>query len=359
MNATQLDIERLHHALSLAKIRKGFCAPNPSVGALIISQDGQTFAEGIHETCGSAHAELVALQNLKCDTRGATLYVTLEPCCHWGKTPPCTDAIIKSGIKRVVFGFKDPNPIVNGKGHTTLQNAGILCDHIPITELDVFYESYQYWHVTKKPFVTVKLAISLDGKIAGPNGERIQISGAVEQEFVHLSRKTSDAILTTAKTIIYDDPKFNVRLPQETIKKRIYILDTHLKLPTSATIFNTTQSIIVFHGANADSEKKEQLQHLGASCIPVDLEHNGLNLHQVLDVIGQDGVHDLWVEAGGQCFASFVNNKLVQKALIAVAPCWIGKGQNAFSDTFLFDTVQMDRVKWKELGRDGLCEIRW
>ncbi len=347
----------LHQALSLANIRRGFCAPNPSVGAVVV-KDNKIIAEGYHFAPGSDHAEVNALKKITGNTQDATIYVTLEPCCHWGKTPPCSDALIQAGVKRVVYAYRDPNPLVSGAGEEKLLAAGIACEHVPLPEIDAFYASYHHWHKNKKPFVTAKIALSLNGKIAGKNGERIQITGAALQELTHAYRKTSDAILTTAKTIIADDPQLNVRIQDEIIAKPIYILDSHLTLPMTAKIFTTAQSITVFHSAAAPKKRQQSLTALTARCIQVESNQQGLDFNQVLDHLGQEGIHDLWVEAGGTCFSSLFHQRLLQRALIYVAPRWLEEGKSAFSEGFSLESGA-GQLRWQQAGKDAMCEINW
>lgn len=353
-----VDLLQLHHSLVLAKTRRGYCAPNPSVGAVIVNE-GEIIARGCHLAAGAPHAEIDALNKVtSIDLSHATLYVTLEPCCHFGKTPPCTDAIIKSGIKRVIYGYRDPNPIVAGKGEAALRAAGIICEHVFTPEITAFYESYSHWHKTSKPFVTAKIALSLDGKIAGKESARIQITGEGLKVFTHNCRSISDAILTSAKTIIQDDPLLNVRNEDEITAKPLYILDSELNLPLDAKIFKTAKSIALFHAKNITEERKQALTHLGARCIEVESNKQGLDLNQVLSTIGQDGIHDLWIEAGGECFSAFATQKLLQRAYIYVAPKWIGEGKTAFPQDFSLDTSAC-QLQWQQVGTDVLCEIHW
>lgn len=349
-----IDISYLKQTLELARTRRGFCAPNPPVGALIV-RDGQVIATGYHFGAGFPHAEVEALKKVDNKAPEATIYVSLEPCCHWGRTPPCTDALIKANVKRVIYGYRDPNPIVSGKGEAALIAAGIACEYIAVPEIDAFYQSYQHWHRTKTPFITAKIAVSLDGKIAGKQGEPIQITGQALKEFTHQQRKDSDAILTTAKTIILDNPQMNVRLQSETIAKPIYILDSELNLPLDAKLFETAKSITVFHAKRAANERQQALTELGVRCISVE-ENEGLNLNQVIEFIGKDGIHDLWVEAGGKCFAAFVNQKLVQRAFIYIAPWVMGEGMPAFTETL---DLRNYPIQSKQYGKDVLCEIHW
>ncbi|MBV8803286.1 MAG: bifunctional diaminohydroxyphosphoribosylaminopyrimidine deaminase/5-amino-6-(5-phosphoribosylamino)uracil reductase RibD [Gammaproteobacteria bacterium] len=352
------DLFFLSQALELAKIRAGFCAPNPSVGALITNLHDEVIASGYHLEAGAAHAEveaLCALTNPKAAIDG-TLYVTLEPCCHWGKTPPCTDLLIKSGIKRVVYGYKDPNPIVAGKGALALQTSGIHCDYLPHNGIQLFYSGYNHWIKTQKPFVTAKIAMTLNGKIAGGNGEPKKITGKQLQEFTHYNRKQSDAILTTATTIISDNPQLNVRYQNEIYSKPIYIIDSELKTPTSANIFSTAKSITLFHKETADPEKKHILQTKAARCI--EISNTLEKLSKILDHIGKDGIHNLWVEAGGKLFSSLLKKQLAQRAFIYIAPKWLEHGKSAVLNDVSFLTPG-STIRWTQMGEDAMCEISY
>ncbi|MCE3239117.1 MAG: ribD [Gammaproteobacteria bacterium] len=346
----------LLQALELAKLHRGFCAPNPAVGAVVTLND-KVLATGYHFAPGLPHAEIDALQKLNNKAVGATIYITLEPCCHWGKTPPCTDALIQSGIKRVVYGYRDPNPLVSDKSAALLQAKGILCEHIALPEINKFYESYQYWHHKKMPFVTAKIALSLDGKIAGKSGERIPITGQELQKFTHTARKTTDAILTTVKTIICDHPKFNARDTNQIIAKPLYVLDSKLQFSSTMSVFKTAQSLTVFYAEDTQNQL-QKLTDLGVRCIQLDKNIQGLDLNQVIKAIGQEGIHDVWVEAGGKCFSALVMQKLVQRALIYIAPRWIGDGQAAFADDFSLN-LEGCKIHWQQLGNDALCDIHW
>lgn len=356
---TNIDTDQLYlfQALDQAQIRRGFCSPNPSVG-VVITLNNKILATGYHLAAGFPHAETDALKKLSTNAKGATIYVTLEPCSHWGKTPPCTDAIIQSGIKRVVYGYSDPNPIVAGKGASILQENGIICDYLPLNDVNDFYESYTHWLKTQTPFVTAKIALTLNGKIAGKQGERIQITGEELQQYTHQSRKKSDAILTTIKTILYDDPQLNVRLDNETITKPIYVLDSELNLPLTATLFKTAKSLTLFHSKEANPIRIQQFNKLGIHTIAIDKTTRGLDLQQVILHIGQEGIQDLWVEAGGKCFSSLIEQKLLQRALIYLAPSWLGEGQSAFENNFTLNTTNA-KIHWQQLGNDALCDIRW
>jgi diaminohydroxyphosphoribosylaminopyrimidine deaminase/5-amino-6-(5-phosphoribosylamino)uracil reductase len=346
----------LSEALLLAKVQQGFCAPNPSVGALIV-RDAKIIGCGYHLGVGLAHAEVAALASVP-DAINATVYVTLEPCCHWGRTPPCTDALIKAGIKRVVYGYRDPNPLVSGKGEIALQAAGIACEYISHSDIDDFYKSYSYWQATKLPFVTAKIALSLDGRIAGAAGEPLQITGEALKKFTHDCRKTNDAILTTINTIIYDNPQLNVRYPDKVYAKPLYILDSQLAFPLTATVLTTAKSITLFHSTKASLERQQQLIAQGIRCVSLGEDKEGLILAQAIKLIGQDGHHSLWVEAGGKCFSALVREQLLQRAFIYIAPKWFGTGKIAFPADFSLD-ISSHQLYWQQFGNDVLCEVCW
>lgn len=349
----------LTQALALAEIRRGFCAPNPAVGAVLV-KNSQVIATGYHWASGHPHAEAAALQSLDVDAKDATLYVTLEPCCHTNKkTPPCTELLIQRGIKQVFYGFRDPNPEVAGRGEAILLAAGINCAQISLPAIDAFYASYQHWWQTRKPVVTAKLALSLDGKIAGANGQRIAITGNEAQQFTHQQRKRADAILTTARTIQNDDPLLNVRLDNEEHRKPLYILDRELNTPPTAKIFHSAARVTLFHSATANSEKIQLFTQQGVRCHTIECTLEGLNLAEVIAQIGRDGAHDLWIEAGGRCFEAFANENLLQRAFIYLAPKWLGTdAQTAFANsTDVFTTARQQQ--WQILGADAVCELSY
>lgn len=347
----------LSEALMLAQQRRGFCAPNPAVGAVVVKED-VVIASGNHWAAGQPHAEVVALSKLSAEqAAGSTVYVTLEPCCHFGRTPPCVDLLIQRNVKEVIYSYHDPNPLVAGKGELTLKAAGVKCRRLPMPEIDAFYQSYQYWTKHRRPWVTAKIAVSLDGKIAGENGQRVAITGPELQTITHQWRKRSDAILTTAKTIIHDDPQLNIRLQGETFAKPIYVLDRNLSTSASAQIFNTSPQVTLFYQQGLENNSRlAALRSRGAHCIPLASKQNGLDLQAVLQEIGRDGAHDLWVEAGGVCFQALVLENLIHRALLYIAPKVLGpSAQTGFTQAF--DFSQAKHIDWRQVGQDMLCEV--
>lgn len=342
-------------ALEAANTRRGFCAPNPAVGAVIVKGD-TVIATGCHVQAGDSHAEVNALQQVGDAAKGATLYVTLEPCCHVGKTPPCVDAIIAAGIQHVIYAYQDPNPMVAGLGDKQLQQAGVLVQQCSMEAIDNFYRSYTYWVEYRKPFVTAKIALSADEKIAGPEGKRCQITGPECEQLTHQLRLRADAILTTAKTILADNPQMNVRLDCEIMAKPLYVLDSKLRTPPNARIFDTAKCITFFYDQESDAEHaKSLLQHDHVCCVPIPKIEAGLNLHAVLTVIGREGVHDLWVEAGGCCFEAFYTQGLLNRAYIYTSTKTLGKdAQSAFSRDFTF-MDQAEQFEWHDCGADRVA----
>lgn len=356
-----MNVDFLKTALNLAELRKGHCAPNPCVGAAIV-KDARILASGYHWGAGYPHAEIEALKQLSPELcRHADLYVTLEPCCHQGKTPPCTDAIIQSGIARVFYGLKDPDTRVSGKGIATLEAAGIVCTHLPLPEINVFYESYCYWQTHQRPYVTAKLALSLDGKIAGAQGKPVKISGEKAKVFTHQQRKFADALLTTARTIICDDPQLNVRLADGISQKPVYVLDRTLSISDKAKIFSTASPLTLFHSNKVCENKISHYRDRGAICIaiPEMPEGNLLAWEAILNEMGKAGVQALWVEAGGRCFESLVLANHVQQAYLYFSPIYLGtESVSAFSDRQnLFAKAQ--KATWQMLGEDAVCQLIW
>lgn len=353
------DHDHLLEALSLAQIQKGSTAPNPSVGAVVV-KDGIVIGKGYHHAPGHPHAEVDALKPLGTAAQGATVYVTLEPCCHYGRTPPCTDLLIQHQVARVVYGFRDPNPKVAGKGAHALQQAGIVCEYLSLPEIDHFYQSYAFWTLHQRPWVTVKLAMSLDGKIAGKDGAPCQITGSKLATFTHQQRARADAILTTVKTVIADNPALNVRQGGPPQQKPLYLLDRRGECPLTANILTTARQITLFHGKELSQARLQQLTARGIICHLVPTNAAGLDLAAVVAYVGSEGVHDLWVEAGGTCFRAFIEQQLAQSAYLYIAPVWLGDEATSAFPGFAGKLLSHARwVKWSTIGEDGVIEAQW
>lgn len=334
----------LLHALTLAKTRRGFCAPNPSVGSVVV-KEGHIVAESVHDSFGSDHAEIGALKRLSYPIGEAILYVTLEPCCHWGKTPPCFEEIVRSGIKQIVYSYVDPNPLMlEADTLNRFAKHGIDCLHIPLTEIKSFYESYAYWTKFGRPVVTAKIAQSIDGKIAGEKGEPIRISGQTLNDFTHQKRLASDVILTTAETISNDNPRLNVRMGDKYIGKTIAIIDSRLSLTQKETVFDVSEKCIIFYDKRLSDSKQHDKK---ITYIPISSTSEGLDLNEILRVLGEQGCHDLWVELGGKCFTQFLVQRLLHRAYIYISPCWLGQNnRSAYQACDIFQLQEQDTISW-------------
>ena len=346
-------IDFILQALALAEKRRGFCSPNPAVGALVV-KDKNIIGRGIHWACGKPHAEVMALEEAGENAKGCELYVTLEPCCHFGRTPPCVNLIIKKGIRQVYYAMTDPNPKVLGKSFQLLNEAKVKIDFITVPQVVSFYESYSYWWQTAKPFVTFKLALSLDGKIAGKGRKRLQLTGVACQKLTHEWRKRSDALLTTAKTVLSDDPELNVRLDDEVISKKVYVLDRQLELSTSIKLLRTSAKLILLYDETTSSPKIAAWNNLGVECYPMPLSAPGeLSWDAILKFIGEQGVHDLWVEAGSHCFQTLWQKRLINQLLLYLAPQVVGSnGLSAFSPDLQFCLSNDKNLIWQQYGPD-------
>jgi len=349
-------VEYLLKALEEAKKRKGYTSPNPSVGALLV-KNNRIISTGYHLGPGSPHAEVDCIEKAKCDIEDSSLYVTLEPCCFYGRTPPCTEYLIRKKIQNVYYGFIDPNPKVSGKGAKILKEAGIHCEKINVPEIDDFYKSYSYWVNNLKPIVTAKLAISLNGKVAGPNGERIKLTSNIADEFTHINRNSSDAILTTINTLINDNPKLNVRLNGESFKKPLYVIDRNLKFTNSLQVYDFAEKITLFHGFIKEKKNFSILNEEKIKSYEIEEKNGLLVLKKVIEFIGKEGIHDLWVEVGPRMICGLIEEKLINKMYFYIAPKIIDKN---YMDAFLCDFIKSaSSFKWSSLGPDGLLEIEY
>jgi diaminohydroxyphosphoribosylaminopyrimidine deaminase / 5-amino-6-(5-phosphoribosylamino)uracil reductase len=310
-------------ALGQAQLYWGMTQPNPAVGAVAVKQN-EVIAVGAHRGAGFPHAEVVCLNSAQ-HVRGSDLYVTLEPCCHHGRTPPCTDIIIDKGIKTVYFAFFDPNPQVAGQGQQRLIEAGIECVHLPCGEVDEFYHHYHYYHQTRLPWVTVKLAVTADGAVAGHAKKPIPITGEQALAYTHINRKRYGAILTTAETLLQDNPLLNVRLTGESVSKPIFVIDRQLRLTPSLRIWDSAHNVVVFH---SNSVKPSSCLQQQKKCRTISVAENqqGLNLDDIIAQIGSMGYHDVWCELGPTMFYSFMQSGVANQVLVYVSNKLAGEG---------------------------------
>lgn len=313
-------------ALHLARSVKGQTSPNPPVGALVV-KDAIVYGVGAHLKTGGPHAEVHALEMAGQNARGATIYVTLEPCNHIGKTPPCAQLIIDSGIKRAVIAIEDPNEKVAGKGIEMLQKAGIKVEVGVLKQEaaeinDVFFHYIQ----SGRPYVTMKIGVSLDGKIASASGESKWITGEEARADVHTYRHKHDAILVGVNTVLVDNPQLTTRLPHDRRGKnpiRI-ILDTHLRTPLDANVVTDGLADTVIVVGNSVPQEKISLYTAHDLVEVVQLETATIIIEDVLDLLGKREITSLFVEGGATINDSFLRSGLINEFILYVAPKLIG-----------------------------------
>jgi len=317
----------------------------------VVVLDDRIVSSGYHFAAGCPHAEVNAL-DVSCDYRRATLYVTLEPCCHFGSTPPCTDLIINKGINRVVFSLYDPNPLVLGQGQQVLRSHGIDCVYLPLAEVSSFYEDYVYWRRRKRSWVTAKLAMTNNRMIAHEDGSPMSITGAEVSQFTHRSRKIHSALLTSVNTVLADNPRFNVRLDHEVIQKTVLVVDRSLRLPRSSQLLSTAKELILLH-TSSDDRRIQSHEREGIECWYVGDEHAYMDLDSVLRKTALRGYHSLWLECGGQLLASFLAEKRLQRLCLAVSPCGPDAGMSlCFKSIVTTPKAVFGRIE--DLGLDTL-----
>lgn len=352
-------------ALDLAASAKGQTNPNPLVGAVIV-KDGVIVGTGLHRKAGEPHAEVHAFRMAGEHAKGATLYVTLEPCSHFGKTPPCANLVKESEVARVVVAMEDPNPSVAGRGIRLLREAGIEVE-VGLLEADARKLNERFIHnmVKCRPFVISKFAMTLDGKIATHTGHSQWISGEESRLQVHHLRNEVDGILVGVGTVLADNPSLTTRIPDVKGKNPIRIVvDSNLRTPIDANVVNTEEAnTIIVTSMDSAADKKAQLEEIGVKIITVSKENGLLNLDEMLEKLYLEGITDLVVEGGAEINASFLRQGLIDKFIVYVAPKVLG-GHNSKTPfagedvEFMHSSlnVQFDTVE--KIG-DDLCIIAY
>jgi len=321
-------MDYMKQALSLAKLALGQTSPNPAVGAVVV-KDGEVVGQGYTQPPGSWHAEVMALNQAGKKARGGVMYVTLEPCCHYGRTPPCTQAIIAAGISEVQLAMLDPNPLVSGQGEDELEREGIKT-HMGKHEKEAkeINEAYIKFITTGMPFVTVKFAVSLDGKIATKNGDSEWISGSEARKYVHYLRYTTDAIMAGANTVIADDPHLTCRYGGrggEAKKQPLrVIVDGRGRTPATARVFSEPGKALLALGNLVKPERKKALAQAGAELLELPSEEGLVDLERLLKTLGEREITSVLVEGGGILLGSLFDYGLVDKVVAFIAPIIIG-----------------------------------
>jgi diaminohydroxyphosphoribosylaminopyrimidine deaminase/5-amino-6-(5-phosphoribosylamino)uracil reductase len=331
------------------------------VGAVLV-KEGRGVGEGYHEKTGEAHAEIVAIRQAKENTKGATLYLNLEPCSHYGKTPPCAPQVIEAGVRRVVIGMEDPNPLVKGRGIEILRRAGLDVE-VGILEKECrrLNEAFCKYIVKKEPFVILKTAATLDGKTATRNGNSKWISGETSRRFVHQLRNWVDGVLIGIGTVLRDDPLLTARIRGGRDPYRI-VLDSRLRIPEEAKVIGTSPSkAIIVSTELAPKEKLDKLGKTGAQVLILDSREGRVNLKSCLSRLGEIGIMDLLVEGGSEVNGSFLDENLIDKLLLFFSPRLIGDPQalgifGGRGVSKLQEAIILKEIKTKRIGEDILFE---
>lgn len=353
------DEDFMRLALQLAEKGRGSTSPNPMVGAVIV-KDGIIVGKGYHKAAGMAHAEVEAIKDAGEKTKDATLYVTLEPCNHYGKTPPCTDLILKSGIKKVVVAVKDPNPLATG-GLKRLEEAGIEIK-VGVLEEDAkrLNEAFFCYVTKKRPFVIWKAAMTLDGKIATATGDSRWVTSVSSRRLVHKLRSYVDAIVVGKGTLAADDPELTVREVESPKNPVRVILDSYLSSPLTLKVFNDQKApTLVYATNNAPLTKKEALNAYGVEVVLTSKKEGRVNIREALDDLYNRRITSLLLESGGELAFSFWEEEVVDKIFLFIAPKIVGgrtaptpvggKGKEKMEDAF-----KISCWEWEKSGEDLL-----
>ncbi|MDD5422137.1 MAG: bifunctional diaminohydroxyphosphoribosylaminopyrimidine deaminase/5-amino-6-(5-phosphoribosylamino)uracil reductase RibD [Candidatus Omnitrophota bacterium] len=356
--------EYMRIALDLARKAEGLTSPNPAVGAVIV-RNGRIVGRGYHKKCGAPHAEVIALRQAGSKAKGAILYVTLEPCDHFGRTPPCTAAIIEHGIKKVVAAMRDPNPINNGKGFRKLRKAGVECT-VGVLEQEArdLNSPYIKFISTRMPFVTLKMAESLDGKIATRTGDSKWITSEDARHYVRGLRGRVDAVMTGSNTAAKDDPTLLSGASSGKEPIRI-IVDSHVKTPLKAKIFSTTavSPVIIATTKNMPERKTRLYKAKGVNFLRAKAKGGRVDLKDLFRILGVLNITHVLVEGGGELAASLIEERLADRFLFFIAPKIVG-GRDAVTAVEglgvgkMSKAVMLRDIKIKRFEEDVLIEAR-
>lgn len=342
------NIEYMRLALRLASKGNGMTSPNPLVGAVVI-KNGKIVGKGYHQQAGKRHAEIIALDEAGKKAEGATLYVNLEPCATYGKTPPCVDRIVKEKVKKVVIAMIDPNPANNQKGIRKLRANNIeVKTGVLKKEAEQISKHWIKFITQKQPYVILKIAQSLDGKIATFSGDSKWISSPAARRKVHKLRSQVDAILIGINTVIQDDPLLSARLSEKRLYKhqpKKIILDSRLKISLKAKIFssNSPAPVIIATTKFAPFSKIKKLEKNKASVLIIKTKNKKIDLNALMPKLAKMGIVSVLIEGGGEVFDSAIKSKIVDEFLIFIAPKIIGN-VNRVSQARQLDNLKMERI---------------
>jgi diaminohydroxyphosphoribosylaminopyrimidine deaminase/5-amino-6-(5-phosphoribosylamino)uracil reductase len=364
LDAAARDERRMRTALALAHRGLGKTSPNPMVGAVIV-RDDVVIGRGYHRRYGGPHAEVNAIRDAGGDISGATLYVTLEPCCHRGKkTPPCLDMLLEHGLRRVVIGTPDPNPQVNGRSIQVLRERGIETQvGVLAGECERLNEVYFKFVRTGRPFVTLKWAQTIDGRIAAANGDSRWISSEPSLRYAHRLRSCHDAVLVGIGTVMSDNPRLTVRLVKGRSPVRI-VADSRLRVPLSAAVLqeqDVARTIVVSTSLAAD-EKLSAMRRMGVQTLTAERDEEGrIDLSDLLATLGKMSISSVLVEGGAALATSFLSRGLADKLVVILAPKIMGEGIQAVGDVHVMsvaDAPQLSLDRTYRSGDDLIIEAR-
>jgi len=357
--ADQVDRTHMARALQLAEKGRARTRPNPMVGAVLV-KGGRVVGEGYHRAAGRDHAEIVAIKRAKRAGRGATLYVSLEPCCHTGNTGPCSDAIVRAEISRVVYAVKDPDPRVSGRGARALRKAGLdVVGGVLSKQARLLNEQFFGYHENGRPYITLKYAQSLDGRIATSAGDSKWITGLQARKFAHRLRAEADAVLVGSETVRQDDPALTVRHVHGIDPYRL-VVTSSLKLPGQCRLLteNDDSRTIIAAATNPGQRRWSQSNNGNLIFWQVRKSRDGLiDLADLVRKADLFGLRSLLVEGGARLATSFVKAGLVDKLVVMTAPTVIGRGVDAIGDLDvrrLCDAVEVEQGSFTMLGRDSV-----
>ncbi|MBN2121019.1 MAG: bifunctional diaminohydroxyphosphoribosylaminopyrimidine deaminase/5-amino-6-(5-phosphoribosylamino)uracil reductase RibD [Candidatus Omnitrophica bacterium] len=349
-----LDEYYIKRTFELARKAEGRTSPNPMVGCIIVKK-GKVIAEGFHKKAGLPHAEIEALNKINNRAKGADLYVNLEPCFHWGRTPPCVDRVIASGIRRVVVASKDPNPRVCGKSISRLKKSGIkVTSGVLSSEARELNEVFFTNIKSKRPFVVAKVAQTFDGKVADSKGKSKWITGTKARQYAKKLRSLCDAILVGANTVIKDNPSLSC--PGKKLVK--VVLDPRLRISSKAKLFEESKDVIIFTNKDVAKHKIEAFKDK-ASIVGLDCLRKGFNLKMVLKTLYAEGICSVFVEGGSRTLGSFFDHRLVDKLYMFLAPKIMGKYSSLDSIggsgyLAIEKITQLKNIDIKQIGKDYL-----
>ena len=356
------DAKWMAQALALAERGRGRVEPNPMVGCVIVKA-GKLVGKGYHQRFGGPHAEPNALADAGAKAKGATVHVTLEPCAHYGKTPPCVDALIAAQVAKVVLAVRDPFPETNGKGVRKLRRAGIeVLEGVMKEEAAALNAAFFKWVQTGRPLVTLKWAMSLDGKIATRTGDSKWITGEAARRYAHQLRSWNQAILVGVGTVLQDDPLLTCRIPGGRDPIRV-VVDSKLRTPLDSQLVTSTSEapVIIVTLRSAPKARRLKLERAGVEVVNVRSKNKRVDLAALLDALGKRGISTLLVEGGSQVHGGFADAGLADRVAAFVAPKLIGGADakpavGGSGPKLMADSLPLESISWRPLGDDLLLE---